>query len=676
MSLTIERLILRSNTAKGPYGVDIEFSRGLFILRVENSHGKSTCINAIAYALGMEMALGQQTSKPPFPPSVLKSIQDENGSEMLVVSSDVVLEISNARGQKATLKRDILGADAGAVITVYPSGISSQLKDGKRLFIHKEGDTTRELGFYKWLADFIGWELPMVPSSNGSESPLYPALLFPLLFVEQKKGWGSIQATTPHHFQIIHPKKRALEFIMGLDVNETVRKKAANKRRIDDAIEKWKLLFARLEASAVRLGGKVSGVKDNPSAKFDPFKLDILLEYQEKWTPLSNALQGSRGELISHVAGKQNFAAKKNDEAQRKRIRELNAELVEKENRYDDITDELSFIRHQVAATRQRIKALIDDKRKYEDLKKVKSFHVLKGLPVLNNECPTCGQEYSDHSVQLDCADNLMTLDESLDFIKDQIFTFNSVLHSYTTQLEVRSLELKNVEQAIDRYGNDVDRLKNDLYAESVIFDEEYLRDKITLENRVGSYEEALVQLASFRNEFDTLHTQYKELVRLRRTFPEQGFSIADSKKLILLQKEVVRLLSEFDFSSFDPELLEISRDTYLPTREGFDLGFDTSASDGIRVIWSYLISLFHLRDTCQTNHPGVLIFDEPRQQEANKLSFTGLLRGASRAANSGQIIFATSEEEQVLETALEGADYTLLSFSPAEGKVLRKLGS
>lgn len=93
MPITINRLVLEANTVDGPYGLDIEFSEGLFILRVENTHGKSTCINSIAYALGMEMSLGQKTSKPPFPPSLLKSIQDENGTEKLVMSSYVMLEI-------------------------------------------------------------------------------------------------------------------------------------------------------------------------------------------------------------------------------------------------------------------------------------------------------------------------------------------------------------------------------------------------------------------------------------------------------------------------------------------------------------------------------------------------------------------------------------------------------
>ncbi|MGQ3089740.1 MAG: hypothetical protein ACT6RZ_03765 [Methylophilus sp.] len=674
MTIAINRLLLRADTADGPYGVDIPFSKGLFILRVENTHGKSTCINSIAYALGMEMALGQVTSKPPFPPSLLKNIQNENGTEIPVISSYVMLEISNDRGQIYTLKREILGADAESIITVYESNMESISGNGRNLFIHLEGDTSRELGFYHWLADFISWDLPLVPNNSGKESPLYPVLLFPLFFVEQKKGWSSIQATTPFHLQIIQAKKRAFEFLMDMDVNETVNNKAKNKKLLDDVHEKWKQIYIQLETNAIRLHGKIQGVKDVPAATFDSFKLDVLLEHQGKWQSLNSALIGLRAELTQQIKQSQPIVTEQKNESLLNRLRELNNLVMEKENQYEFLVNEISFVKSQITSTEVRIENLVDDKRKYEDLKKVKSFSILDDLPVLNNECPTCGREYSDYNLEIECSDDLMTLEESLDFIKSQITTFKSVLNSYNVQLDIKNIELNKLEKQLDSYSADITRLKREMYSERNVIDEESLREKIRLENQIAEYEKGLVALADFRSKFDILHNEYKQLVVLRRNFPEHGFSQKDIDKLDALRTKVVKYLSEFGFSSFDPQLLGISKDTYLPTREGFDLGFDTSASDGIRIIWSYLISLFSLRDLFKTNHPAILIFDEPRQQEANKVSFTGLLKGASEAANSGQIIFATSEEEDVLENALQGCDYTLHSYSPSEGKILRKL--
>ncbi|EFU9232121.1 hypothetical protein HRZ10_004581, partial [Escherichia coli] len=136
-----------------------------------------------------------------------------------------------------------------------------------------------------------------------------------------------------------------------------------------------------------------------------------------------------------------------------------------------------------------------------------------------------------------------------------------------------------------------------------------------------------------------------------------------------------VARLEKYNFTSFDSKLVSISEDNYLPTREGYDIGFDTSASDGIRIIWGYLISLFVVGSKFQTNHPGLIVFDEPRQQEANKVSFAELLKDAAETTKGqGQIIFATSEDENVLKEALEGYDYTMISFDKKNGKLLRKL--
>lgn len=131
----------------------------------------------------------------------------------------------------------------------------------------------------------------------------------------------------------------------------------------------------------------------------------------------------------------------------------------------------------------------------------------------------------------------------------------------------------------------------------------------------------------------------------------------------------------DYGFSSFSPDKLEISRETYLPTREGFDIGFDTSASDGIRLIWSYLLSLFKLSNDIETNHPKLVVFDEPRQQEANKFSFTTLLKSASEICiGGGQVILATSEESSVIKESLQGVAYTMFSSEKSEGKIIRKL--
>jgi hypothetical protein len=127
--------------------------------------------------------------------------------------------------------------------------------------------------------------------------------------------------------------------------------------------------------------------------------------------------------------------------------------------------------------------------------------------------------------------------------------------------------------------------------------------------------------------------------------------------------------LKEFGFSSLSPDTLEISRETYRPIREGFDLGFDLSASDNIRTIWAYLQGLLELSSGASLNHLGLLIFDEPRQQEAAELSFQKLLTRAAKSGERGQqVIFATSEPLENIQRMTAGLNPQIVHF---DGRVL-----
>ena len=140
-------------------------------------------------------------------------------------------------------------------------------------------------------------------------------------------------------------------------------------------------------------------------------------------------------------------------------------------------------------------------------------------------------------------------------------------------------------------------------------------------------------------------------------------------RKLDKLQSEFLDQLSSYEFKSLQPDSMSISPDTYQPAHEGYDPAFESSASDVIRIIWAYLLSLQRVSGDLGLNHPGLVIFDEPRQQMAHEVSFRELLFRA--AAIGGQVVFATSETQQNLTRMLDGLDHNMIDF---DGKVLKPL--
>lgn len=222
-----------------------------------------------------------------------------------------------------------------------------------------------------------------------------------------------------------------------------------------------------------------------------------------------------------------------------------------------------------------------------------------------------------------------MTYESSLNFIKEQIKAFEFVLEDSKNQLKFKTSEQIKTQETIAALKVDINRLKK-RDDSSLALQEDVLRRKINLENSIDNITNAYAALAEIKLELNALHAKYVKLISKRKALPQSVLSTKDVEKLNSLKSGMVNRLNNYNFTSFAASLISISEDTYLPTREGYDIGFDTSASDGIRIIWGYLLSLFSVGRAYSTNHPGLVIFDEPRQQEANKVSFAELLRDAA----------------------------------------------
>jgi len=157
-------------------------------------------------------------------------------------------------------------------------------------------------------------------------------------------------------------------------------------------------------------------------------------------------------------------------------------------------------------------------------------------------------------------------------------------------------------------------------------------------------FEEALDRLG-------LLSTAYTDLLTVQASIPSDKMTVEDRDKFYELTRLLRDQASDFGFSTFQPGELTISEDTYRPQKEGFEIGFETSASDAIRLKWAYQLSLLELDASRDTNHPGMLVFDEPRQQSSAKVSFEQLLTRAASAKRRGQqVIFSTSEDLQNLQ--------------------------
>ncbi|OCA83995.1 hypothetical protein A8F94_14755 [Bacillus sp. FJAT-27225] len=224
--LTLNTLLISLDTECGVFGTKIDFKNGLNILRAKNSKGKSSCLNSILYALGIEELLGGINTKSMKP--VLKEEFSFNHKTIYVLESKVQLEITNNQGKSITITRWIKSSSIDPRLIRVHEGLvlsSSKPYSSKDFYVHMKGSATAASGFHSFLAEFIGWELPEVPTYEGNEQLLYIQSLFPLFYIEQIRGWNSFYTPLPYSYGIRDIAKRAVEFILDLDVLKNSKEK-------------------------------------------------------------------------------------------------------------------------------------------------------------------------------------------------------------------------------------------------------------------------------------------------------------------------------------------------------------------------------------------------------------------------------------------------------------------
>ncbi|EOH73423.1 hypothetical protein [Enterococcus malodoratus] len=82
-----------------------------------------------------------------------------------------------------------------------------------------------------------------------------------------------------------------------------------------------------------------------------------------------------------------------------------------------------------------------------------------------------------------------------------------------------------------------------------------------------------------------------------------------------------------------------------MPEADGFDLKADSSASDNIRTIWSYTLSLLKISNMYNGNHLGFVIFDEPKQHSIHEKDMIEFFNQAMLFHNNQIIIGFTQDQ-------------------------------
>lgn len=656
--LRVRFLLIHINTDKGVFGTRQNFYDGLNVIRAENYAGKSQLVQSIMYALGMEGMQGPSHAVPLAHAMTDYLEYKENGKEKTakVIDSMVSLEIENGKGKFLTVQRAIAGDRNRHLMTVYEGRAITKkeaLSTVRDYYVREGGAATNELGFHRRLKDFVGWELPMAPRFNEPECPLYLETIFPLLYVEQKLGWGRLPARYPTWLGIRDVGRRTVEFILGLEAYATAIERAAVNEEIKRLKRDWSNARTQAERSGSAIAGIVRGIPVEPIASWPPEVPPTLSVMRDsKWVQIAEYLTG----LKSRLAELQNIEVPSTAKAEpklRAELPKLEADLASRERAIAALYEKFEADTSEVESFQQRLDTINDDLRKYKDLRKVRRMGSSDGPEVVTGHCPTCHQELADSLLDTGSKAVPMTVDQNVSFYEEQIQLFTAVhgnaLHAVqTTEKELRA-QRGQVAELRDRIRDIRETLVSASSSPSV----ESISERIRLQERVGRvatqqevFEEHIAELAQLASEWLDVQERLKKV-------PKGALSENDEAKINQMQTSFQDQLTEYKLGSLAVGGVTISPSSYEPEAASINLSADVSASDLIRLHWAYLLALLEVGTQPTGNHPGLLIFDEPQQQSVEESAFREMLKHAL-CEKRCQIIITTSHERKSIGAYLE----------------------
>ncbi|WP_226670336.1 hypothetical protein [Metabacillus litoralis] len=611
----------------------------------KNTSGKSSIISSVYYGLGLEEIIGGKGH------NVLSSAfktKVEYEGELDVLESKVFLEISNGSEDVTILRAAKMKNRNSNLMTIFYSKmdrIHDKVTISEDMYVHSQNSATSNKGFFTFLEAFLGLDLPSVPSTDDKERKLYLQLIFSSMLIEQKRGWSDLFSGMPH-FGIREPKKRVIEYLLNMDTlkNEKIRHRLKIKE--SRIVEKWKQVFHETDKNIRNMGLMLKGVNENVEILEDPDQLiKVIYQDDDRTLTLDEYIEMKRNELQSLIKVKpkeiDNFHELK------KELRQIEEDVIEHEEKIKQLKINVNNERSSLDRLLNSLNLIQTDITNNHDAKKLRNLGSKEGFNSFKDICPTCNQPISDTLLVSQNVADVMSIDDNIKHLKSQEKLFEFAI-------EQKKTNIKNIESNISILENTVSKLyrlsrvtRNDIFAIDGSVSESTIYKKVELNKTIEELEKVKTDIEETKEEFKQLSDVWKQYLADLNKLPENKFTNLDERKIKSLRDNFVSNLKVFGYrSSSDINKVMISKDTYMPTIENFDLKFDSSASDHIRRIWAFTIALVQTSNELNGNHPGILIFDEPGQHSIVVEDMEAFLDSLKILAAKTQVIVGITIKE------------------------------
>lgn len=652
--MRVNRLKINVQTVDGVYGFDECFDKKVnFIASFDNTQGKSSCIESIYYCLGVEELIGGSCEKALKP--VFRKILLNRSRELKVLYTDFLLEIQNQESEVITIYRNANKENfSSKLVRVYYSSIdniSSENIKYEDMYLHSKGSATNTRGFHTFLEGFLRWRLPDVPSYDTEDKKLYLQTIFSAMFIEQKRGWADFLSTLPTYFKIKDPKKRVIEYLLDLDTLESEKLKQEYKLLEQRIKNDWTSKVKLITDSFEKIGFFIEGLPSSPVTQEDLLEGDVkFFRLQEgKRTDLSKYIEILNKELDKLLENK--TTVKENFEELQNEHTLMSNYILKNEIVLRELQEKRLFLKESIRRLKQNLEIVNKDILNNKDVLKLKKLGSTSEWNVNNNICPTCHQNIEDSLLLHKDISDYMSIEENLQHLESQKDMLEFAKNSHEVDLSKLLKSVKKLELKLQNQRRILRSISNDLFSNENSFSETIVRKRLIIENEIEDIKQKYNLYKQELTGLKALSKEWKELVINKLELPEEGLTNKDQKIINKLRENFIDNLVEFGYSSIDTSSIQISQNKLLPIIEGFDMKFDSSASDNIRGIWAFTLALLQTSASLNGNHPKIIIFDEPDQQSVVLKDMKNFLTKLQNLKINSQIIIGiTIKEDETKE--------------------------
>lgn len=633
------------NTIKN-FGRILKFTDGLNLVVGDNTSGKTSLVKCLYYVLGMEQLIDGKTG----PVSMDKCVSsvfrhkesDGQEHEWYVVDSAVFVQLHNTEGNCITIRRFIkIDNLRSNVLCVWnkPREEISDGDSGREYFVHYENDHNEDydVGFYGLLSNFANLPILTVPARNSDNgTKLYLQTLFSLMFIEQTRGWSDFMANI-RAFNIYQPKQKVIEYSMNYsedgDPIKAQRLKDRKKCIEKDWTENVHDLLGYLAYNKMFAEGLSDDISKQvvelKSLRFGVRDIGDFTEYREMLN-----------KMVQYLEYKQNAPVQSLEEIG---YNGLVRTYTEHKAKYEEFCVKLAEDKQSLSAMVTQYQRAVKEINRYNSLTKVNN--IITNLDV--RQCPTCHQplpllgEHQNHfclnSEQIENSKNV--LDMQRKFLKPMI----EKLEASIKNKELNRLYLEN------QLRQELEELKamainNNVNLNPLSVSEQF--DLVGSKTKLANLESIEKHISSVIPVLSSIMDNYKEVCGDIAKEKNRKVTNAQHLQQLILFRDFLR---KFGYTSNHINNIFFKEEAcnykYFPVVQHSEeieeeIRSDSSASDFIRSIWSYYITLLSLG----VRHPGILVMDEPCQHSMKESSLKSLFEECAKLTDKQVILFCSSQ--------------------------------